>query len=183
MNSNQVMSVAQSLYQAGHITYMRTDGTQISNEAISSFRDYINKNYGKKYLPEAQNNYSGKKAKNAQEAHEAIRPTEISRSPTDIKKYLNSDQFKLYELIWNRALSSQMQSAEYDRNTILISSKDENIKFRSSGSVLKFNGFLKLYKDIDNKEEKSPLAALQYIDNVRKKLLWYSSRSLSLRYL
>ncbi len=159
--ASRTMQIAQRLYQGidiegetvGLITYMRTDGTQISNEAIGSFRDHISQNFGKRYLPESPNNYSGKKAKNAQEAHEAIRPTEISRSPTSIKKYLNSDQFKLYELIWNRALSSQMQSAEYDRNTILISSKDENIKFRASGSVLKFDGFLKLYKEVDNIEE------------------------------
>ena len=159
--ASRTMQIAQKLYQGidiegdtvGLITYMRTDGTQISNEAISSFRDYINVNFGKKYLPEKPNNYSGKKAKNAQEAHEAIRPTEISRSPASIKKYLNPDQFKLYELIWNRALSSQMQTAVYDRNTILISSKDKNIKFRASGSILKFDGFLKLYKDADTKEE------------------------------
>jgi len=159
--ASRTMQIAQKLYQGidiegetvGLITYMRTDGTQISNEAIDSFRNYINSNYGKKYLPDTQHNYSGKKAKNAQEAHEAIRPTEITRSPADIKKYLNSDQFKLYELIWNRALSSQMQSAEYDRNTILISSKDKSIKFRASGSLLKFDGFLKLYENVENKEE------------------------------
>ena len=163
--ASRTMQIAQKLYQGidiegetvGLITYMRTDGTQISKEAINSFRDYISQNIGKKYLPETPNNYSGKKAKNAQEAHEAIRPTEISRSPTDIKKYLSSDQCKLYELIWNRALSSQMQSAEYDRNTILISSQDESIKFRASGSVLKFDGFLKLYKDAENKEEKDKI--------------------------
>ena len=163
--ASRTMQIAQKLYQGidiegdtiGLITYMRTDGTQISKDAISSFRDYLSKNFGKEYLPDSPNNYSGKKAKNAQEAHEAIRPTEISRSPNSIKKYLNSDQFKLYELIWNRALSSQMQSAEYDRNTILISSKDESIKFRASGSVLKFDGFLKLYNDIDNKDENNKI--------------------------
>ncbi len=159
--ASRTMQIAQKLYQGidiegeavGLITYMRTDGTQISNEAISSFRDYISSNYGKQYLPGIQNNYSGKKAKNAQEAHEAIRPTEITRSPSEIEKYVNSDQFKLYDLIWKRALSSQMQSAEYDRNAIILLSKDENIKFRASGSVLKFDGFLKLYKGIDNKNE------------------------------
>ena len=159
--ASRTMQIAQKLYQGidiegetiGLITYMRTDGTQISNEAINSFRNYIDTNYGKKYLPTTQNNYSGKKAKNAQEAHEAIRPTEITRSPIDVKKHLNPDQFKLYELIWNRALSSQMMNAEYDRNTILISSKDESIKFRASGSVLKFDGFLKIYKDSENKGE------------------------------
>ena len=159
--ASRTMQIAQRLYQGvdiegesvGLITYMRTDGTQISNEAINSFRNYIGTNFGKKYLPATHNNYSGKKAKNAQEAHEAIRPTEITRTPTEVKKYVNSDQFKLYELIWNRALSSQMQNAQYDRNTILISSKDESIKFRASGSVLKFDGCLKLYKDLDNKDE------------------------------
>jgi len=159
--ASSTMQIAQRLYQGvdidgetvGLITYIRTDGTQISNEAISSFRKYISLNYGKNYLPESQNNYSGKKAKNAQEAHEAIRPTEITRSPSEIKKYINSDQFKLYELIWKRALSSQMQSAEYDRSTIILSSKEENIKFRASSSVLKFDGFLKLYEDINYKDE------------------------------
>jgi len=159
--ASRTMQIAQKLYQGvdiegdaiGLITYMRTDGTQISNEAINSFRDFIGSKFGKKYLPGTQNNYSGKKAKNAQEAHEAIRPTEITRTPAEIKKYLNPDQFKLYELIWNRALSSQMEKAEYDRNTILISSKDDTIKFRASGSLLKFDGFLKLYEDIDNKVE------------------------------
>ena len=163
--ASRTMQIAQKLYQGidmdgdtvGLITYMRTDGTQISKEAIDSFRKYIEVNLGKKYLPEIANNYSGKKAKNAQEAHEAIRPTDISRAPNDVKKYLNTDQFKLYELIWNRALSSQMQSAEYDRNTISISSKDENIKFRASGSVLKFDGFLKLYKDTENKDDKDKI--------------------------
>ncbi|HIM32683.1 MAG TPA: type I DNA topoisomerase [Pelagibacteraceae bacterium] len=159
--ASRTMQIAQRLYQGidiegetvGLITYMRTDGTQISNESISSFRDYISSNYGKQYLPETQNNYSGKKAKNAQEAHEAIRPTEITRSPSEVKKYVNSDQFKLYELIWKRALSSQMQNAEYDRNTIIISSKDETIKFRASGSILKFDGFLKLYEGVDKKDD------------------------------
>ena len=159
--ASRTMQIAQRLYQGidmegetvGLITYMRTDGTQISNEAISSFRDYISSNYGKKYLPETQNNYSGKKAKNAQEAHEAIRPTDITRSPSEVKKYVNSDQFKLYDLIWKRALSSQMQSAEYDRNTIILSSRDEIIKFRASGSVLKFDGFLKLYEGVTNKDD------------------------------
>ena len=129
---------------------MDTSGSILS---LSSFRDYISSNYGKQYLPETQNNYSGKKAKNAQEAHEAIRPTDITRSPSEVKKYVNSDQFKLYDLIWKRALSSQMQSAEYDRNTIILSSKDETIKFRASGSVLKFDGFLKLHEGVDNKDD------------------------------
>ena len=100
-------------------------------------------------------NYSGKKAKNAQEAHEAIRPTNITSDPNSLKKYLSSDQYKLYNLIWSRALSSQMQSAKFDRKTILINSEDEKHVFRASGSVIKFDGFLKLYNlDNESNEEK-----------------------------
>ena len=110
------MQIAQKLYQGieiegdtvGLITYMRTDGTNLSADAISDFRNFIKKSYGNEYIPEKANNYSGKKAKNAQEAHEAIRPTDINRSPEAVKKYLSTDQNKLYNLIWSRALSSQM---------------------------------------------------------------------------
>ena len=117
--ASRTMQIAQRLYQGieiegettGLITYMRTDGTNISKEAIDDFRKFIIDDYGQKYLPDNANNYSGKKAKNAQEAHEAIRPTNISRKPSEIKKYVNADQFKLYELIWSRALSSQMNPA------------------------------------------------------------------------
>ena len=160
---SRTMQIAQKLYQGidiegdsvGLITYMRTDGTNISNEAVSLFRSYIENNFGKKYLPNQPLNYSGKKAKNAQEAHEAIRPTDINRSPAEMKKYLSSDQFKLYNLIWSKVLSSQMESAKFDRKTILITSKDKSNIFKASGSVIKFDGFLKLYKIEDvNDEEK-----------------------------
>ena len=132
------MQIAQRLYQGidiegetvGLITYMRTDGTNISKDAITSFRDFIMQNYGDKYLPEQPLNYSGKKAKNAQEAHEAIRPTEIIRKPEDMKKYLSTDQYKLYNLIWSRSLSSQMQSAKFDRKTITINSDDDKNIFK-----------------------------------------------------
>ena len=155
------MQIAQRLYQGvdiegettGLITYMRTDGTNISKEAIDDFRKFIIDDYGDKYLPEAPNSYTGKKAKNAQEAHEAIRPTNISRKPSDIKKYVNADQLKLYELIWSRALSSQMTPAEFDRNTIIISSNDNKINFRASGSVVKFDGFLKVYQVQETDED------------------------------
>ena len=118
------MQIAQRLYQGidiegdtiGLITYMRTDGTNISNEAISQFRNFIKNEIGDKYLPAEANTYKGKKAKNAQEAHEAIRPTDIKKKPSLMKKYLNADQYKLYDLIWSRALSSQMNPAEFDRN-------------------------------------------------------------------
>ena len=161
--ASRTMQIAQRLYQGidiegdtkGLITYMRTDGTNISKDAVTEFRDYINSNYGKEYLPEEPNNYSGKKAKNAQEAHEAIRPTNIESDPNSLKKYLSSDQYKLYNLIWSRALSSQMQSAKFDRKTILINSEDNKHIFRASGSVINFDGFLKLYNlDDENNEEK-----------------------------
>jgi DNA topoisomerase-1 len=129
--ASRTMQIAQKLYQGieiegetiGLITYMRTDGTNLSADAINTFRDYIKENCGKEYLPNEPINYSGKKAKNAQEAHEAIRPTDISRSPDNIKKYLSTDQNKLYELIWSRALSSQMESAQFDRSTIFANIK------------------------------------------------------------
>ena len=159
--ASRTMQIAQRLYQGieiegettGLITYMRTDGTQISKEAIDEFRNLIKNNFGNEFLPDSPNSYEGKKAKNAQEAHEAIRPTNITRKPNDIKKYVNSDQFKLYELIWSRALSSQMKQAEFDRNTILISSDDNKINFRASGSVVKFEGFLKVYKVQETDED------------------------------
>jgi len=161
--ASRTMQIAQRLYQGidiegdsvGLITYMRTDGTNISNEAIPLFRSYIENNFGKEYLPNQPLNYSGKKAKNAQEAHEAIRPTDINRSPAELKKFLSSDQFKLYNLIWSRALSSQMEPAKFDRKTILIASKDGSNTFKANGSVIKFDGFLKLYKiDDENDKEK-----------------------------
>ncbi len=153
--ASRTMQIAQKLYQGieiegdtvGLITYMRTDGTNLSADAVTDFRNFIKKQYGNEYLPENPNNYSGKKAKNAQEAHEAIRPTDINRNPDSIKKYLSSDQQKLYSLIWSRALSSQMETAKYDRNTITIESEDGKTICKSSGSVLKFDGFLKVYSN------------------------------------
>ncbi len=153
--ASKTMQIAQKLYQGieiegdtvGLITYMRTDGTNLSADAVSDFRNFIKKEYGNEYLPENPNNYSGKKAKNAQEAHEAIRPTDINRNPDSVKKYLSSDQQKLYSLIWSRALSSQMETAKFDRNTITIESEDGKTICKSSGSVLKFDGFLKVYSN------------------------------------
>ncbi len=163
--ASRTMQIAQRLYQGidiegetiGLITYMRTDGTNVSNEAVSTFRDYILNQYGDEYLPKDPLNYSGKKAKNAQEAHEAIRPTDITRSPNNVKKYLSADQFKLYNLIWSRALSSQMQPALFDRNTITISSEDNQTVCKTSGSVIKFDGFLKLFKDQKKDDEENIL--------------------------
>jgi DNA topoisomerase I len=163
--ASRTMQIAQRLYQGieiqgetiGLITYMRTDGTNLSVEAIENFRDYIKNEYGDDYLPKNPLNYSGKKAKNAQEAHEAIRPTDITRSPTNLKKYLSTDQYKLYDLIWSRALSSQMESAKFDRNTITITSDDNKTVCKTSGSIIKFDGFLKLYKDPKKDDEENIL--------------------------
>ncbi len=159
--ASRTMQIAQRLYQGidiegdtvGLITYMRTDGTNISNDAIIDLRSFIKKSFGDNYLPKEPNNYSGKKAKNAQEAHEAIRPTDISRTPESIKKFLSADQIKLYDLIWSRALSSQMEAAKFDRKTISIVSYNSLNQFKCSGSVVKFDGFLKLTK-IDDENEK-----------------------------
>ncbi len=160
--ASRTMQIAQRLYQGidiegdtvGLITYMRTDGTNISNDAVTDFRDFIKNSYGDNYLPKEPNNYSGKKAKNAQEAHEAIRPTDITRTPESIKKFLSTDQNKLYDLIWSRALSSQMESAKFDRKTITINSDCGLNQFKCSGSTIKFDGFLKLSRIDENEDEK-----------------------------
>ena len=173
--ASRTMQIAQRLYQGieiegettGLITYMRTDGTQLSKEAIVEFRNLVLKNYGKEYLPDTANTYAGKKAKNAQEAHEAIRPTDISKKPNDIKKYVNTDQFKLYDLIWSRALSSQMNPAEFYRNSIVISSENEKINFRANGSIVKFDGFLKVYETSETDDDaKNILPECQIGDGV-----------------
>ena len=117
----------------------------------------LNNEYGNEYVPKDPLSYSGKKAKNAQEAHEAIRPSDILRSPDKVKKYLSTDQYKLYDLIWSRALSSQMQSAQFDRNTITINSEDNETICKTSGSVIKFDGFLKVFKDKKKEDDESIL--------------------------
>ncbi len=163
--ASRTMQIAQRLYQGididgetvGLITYMRTDGTNISKEAVTTFRNFITQNYGETYLPPSPLNYSGKKAKNAQEAHEAIRPTEITRVPEEMKKYLSSDQYKLYNLIWSRSLSSQMESAKFDRKTITIVSEDNKNICKASGSTLKFDGFLKVSRLDENKDDENIL--------------------------
>ncbi|MDB9831944.1 type I DNA topoisomerase [Candidatus Pelagibacter sp.] len=163
--ASRTMQIAQKLYQGieiegetiGLITYMRTDGINIATDAIDTFRNYIKNEFGKEYVPEVPLNYTGKKAKNAQEAHEAIRPTDIMRSPDVVKKYLSPDQHKLYDLIWSRALSSQMETAKFDRSTITISSEDNKTTCKASGSVIKFDGFLKIMKDSKKDEDEEIL--------------------------
>jgi DNA topoisomerase-1 len=166
--ASRTMQIAQKLYQGieiegetiGLITYMRTDGTNLSKDAVSAFREYIQKEIGNEYLPNDALNYSGKKAKNAQEAHEAIRPTDIIRTPQSVKKFLSTDQNKLYDLIWSRALSSQMESAKFDRNTITITSDNNDTICKASGSVLKFDGFLKVYNNQNKDDDESILPAV-----------------------
>lgn len=146
------MQVAQKLYEGveingestGLITYMRTDGVQLSPDAVNSFRNYIEQNFGEKYLPKSPKIYKSK-VKNAQEAHEAIRPTNIHLTPESIKHSLSIEQYKLYDLIWKRALSCQMQSAEFDQTSVDVESTDKQAIFRATGSIMVFDGFMKLY--------------------------------------
>jgi DNA topoisomerase I len=161
------MRVAQRLYEGididgetiGLITYMRTDGVQIANEAVAAVRQLIGSDYGARYVPNAPRRYEAK-AKNAQEAHEAIRPTDLSRRPRDVKRHLDADQAKLYELIWLRTVASQMESAELERTTADIAAKvaDRLLDLRATGTVIKFDGFLTLYqegRDEDAEDEES----------------------------
>jgi DNA topoisomerase-1 len=150
------MRLAQRLYEGveidgettGLITYMRTDGIDIAPEAIAEIRTMIGKNYGKEYVPGSPRTYQNK-SKNAQEAHEAVRPTNPARTPTEVAKYVDRDQARLYELIWNRAVASQMESAELERTTVDIAAKSGSrlIDLRASGQVVKFDGFLTLYQE------------------------------------
>ena len=149
------MRVAQRLYEGvdiggeavGLITYMRTDGVQIAGEAISAVRNVIETDYGAKYVPQAPRRYETK-AKNAQEAHEAIRPTDLACRPSETKSLLDTDQAKLYELIWLRTVASQMESAELERTTADITAKvsSRQLELRATGTVVKFDGFLTLYQ-------------------------------------
>src|SRR5580704_892295 len=161
------MRVAQRLYEGvdidgetvGLITYMRTDGVQIAPEAITSVRQVIGADYGAKYVPSAPRRYEAK-AKNAQEAHEAIRPTELTRRPSQTKSVLDADQAKLYELIWLRTVASQMESAELERTTVEITANVASrvLDLRATGTVVNFDGFLALYQegqDEDPEDEES----------------------------
>ena len=151
--ASRTMRIAQKLYEGvnigsettGLITYMRTDGVQLSSQAIEELREEIINRHGKDYIPQIPRVYKSKAA-NAQEAHEAIRPTSISRDPEDMSQYLDSEQLKLYELIWKRTISSQMQSAELDETSADISNKDMSIIFRANGSQVSFPGFF-IYRD------------------------------------
>ncbi len=154
------MRIAQKLYEGvdiggetvGLITYMRTDGVQLGPEAIGQTRRLIETKYGQNYVPAQPRVYTSK-AKNAQEAHEAIRPTDLFRLPQDVAQYLDKDQMGLYELIWKRTVASQMESAVLDQVTVDIASGDKTVQLRTTGSVVKFPGFLTLYDE--SQDEKS----------------------------
>jgi DNA topoisomerase I len=163
-SSARTMQVAQRLYEGldidgetvGLITYMRTDGVDIAPEGIAAARNVILKQYGEPFLPSTPRQYTAK-AKNAQEAHEAIRPTDLSRLPPSLKKTLDDDQWALYDLIWKRTVASQMESAEFERTTVDLGATGQDGKkytFRANGSVVKFEGFLKVYnEDLDDGED------------------------------
>ena len=152
--ARRTMQVAQRLYEGiqldgetvGLITYMRTDGVQIANEAIVSSRALIGRDYGEAYIPSAPRIYKSK-AKNAQEAHEAIRPTDLKRRPADVASYLEDDQRRLYELIWKRTIASQMESAVLDQVAVELGAPDNQVTLRATGSVIAFDGFLRLYQE------------------------------------
>ncbi|MEL6064169.1 type I DNA topoisomerase [Methylobacterium sp. DCY52] len=162
----QTMRVAQRLYEGvdlggetvGIITYMRTDGVDMAPEAIQDARRVIGKEFGDRYVPDAPRKYSVK-AKNAQEAHEAVRPTDMGRLPKMVARHLEPEQAKLYELIWTRTMASQMESAELERTTVDVTAKvgPRTIDLRATGQVVKFNGFLALYQE--GKDDPDPNAA------------------------
>ncbi|MGA9526858.1 MAG: type I DNA topoisomerase [Terriglobales bacterium] len=172
----RTMMIAQRLYEGvelgeeglvGLITYMRTDSTRVAPEAITEVREYITSEYGAQYLPQSPNTY--KEKKEAQAAHEAIRPTSAMRHPDQVKQYLQEDEFKVYKLIWQRFIASQMNPAVFDQTTVDIDAKSasETFWFRVTGSVMKFDGFLKVYeeskdaKDDEDEELKHKLPALE----------------------
>ncbi len=181
------MRVAQKLYEGvdiggetvGLITYMRTDGVQMAPEAITAVRSLIANNYGDRYLPGTARAYSTK-AKNAQEAHEAIRPTDVWRKPEDVRQYIGGEEYKLYELIWKRTMASQMESAEMERTTVDIladaatgaqaaslEQKFRKLDLRATGQVVRFDGFLTLYtedKDDEDDEEGGRLPLMRRND-------------------
>ena len=176
-STKYTMQLAQKLYEGitmegnttGLITYMRTDSTNLSNEAIESARKYISETLGKGYLPDSPKIYKTK-TKNAQEAHEAIRPTSCTRTPENIKDFLQPDEFKLYELIWKRTIASQMANAKLNQVSVNIKSENDKYKLKSTGSTLVFDGFLKIYDDSsDDKLNVEKLPLLKESDNINLK--------------
>ncbi len=168
MGAKGAMQVAQRLYEQGLITYMRTDGLDMDPDAVKEARSTIDSRYGKEYVPGKPRVYKSK-AKNAQEAHECIRPTDFSKAPKDLS--LSGDELRLYDLIWKRAISSQMESAKLERTTVEIASADKKVGFRATGQVVKFDGFLAVYeegKDDAQDEDSRILPAMAGGDALKK---------------
>lgn len=172
-SAKKTMMLAQQLYEGvslgktsvGLITYMRTDSVRLADVAVDEIRDYIKQNFGSEFCPAKANHYSTKK--NAQDAHEAIRPTSVMRTPAEMQEHLTNDQLKLYTLIWNRVVASQMTDAVYDVTTLTIDAADYQL--RATGSVLKFPGFLQLHSKYDDKEKDSKVP---YVEPGSKLLLY-----------
>ena len=160
--ASRTMQVAQRLYEGvemsgeavGLITYMRTDGVQISQEALTQTRELVNRRFGSDYLPDKPRQYATK-AKNAQEAHEAVRPTDLFRTPEDVRSYLNDEAYKLYELIWKRTVASQMESARLDQVQATIRVDYDLAQLRANGSTVTFDGFYRLYRESWDEENES----------------------------
>ncbi len=163
MGARQAMSAAQRLYEAGLITYMRTDGIDMAPEAVMAARDAIKEKFGDKYLPSSPRMYKNK-AKNAQEAHECIRPTDMFMSPEKVK-IADADQQKLYDLIYKRTIASQMAAAQMERTTVDITSADGQVVLRATGQVVLFEGFIAVYEEgrddsvVDDDDKRLPLLA------------------------
>ncbi len=170
MGARQTMQAAQRLYEAGHITYMRTDGIDMAPEAVTSTREAIRQRYGDQFLPASPRFYKNK-AKNAQEAHECIRPTSISKDAKQLK-LSDADQFKLYDLIWKRTISCQMESAKLERTSVDIQSPDKEVTLRATGQVVLFEGFLKVYEesrdDVEQSDDENRLPQMSKGENIEK---------------
>ena len=170
-SASQTMTIAQGLYMGidinketiALITYMRTDSITLSKDSIDTIRKNISEQYGDKYLPDKPIEYKSRK-KNAQEAHEAIRPTDISIKPESIKDYLSEEQFKLYDLIWKRTLASQMTSAETNQNTLQIDCEEENITLKATLGKLIFDGYKKVYNLQEDDEEQ----IISLLENIKE---------------
>lgn len=171
-SAKKTMQVAQKLYEAGIITYMRTDAVNLSKEAIKACREAIEKYFGVSYLPKIAKEYKNK-TKNAQEAHEAIRPSDVMNTPKKMELKLDSDAYKLYELIWKRTVACQMNPAILDRVVVDAKSADGKILLRANGQVIQFDGFLKLYQeskdDSDDDDENAILPNVETGESVEKK--------------
>ena len=170
--TSRAMRIAQQLYEGvdigsgtvGLITYMRTDSFSLANEAVMQIRDYVKKNFDAEYLPKSTIVYKTK-SKSAQEAHEAIRPTDISRTPSSVRQYLNDEQFKLYEMIWKRTLACQMSPAKFDAVSVDLSIGSEVNLFRASGQTLVFPGFIAVYMEgRDDNEDEDAEAKLPHLE-------------------